>query len=106
MTNLSKITTLRQLSSSLRSNPELLEQMKTDPNTVLDQLSPNQIPDTRVYRIVVISLGAAIIIALVGAILITFYEKSGSEIPDILIATASAAVGALAGLLAPQPSQE
>ena len=105
MANLKNIRTLRQLSTSLRSDPELLKQMKTDPNAVVDQLGPNQIPDTRVYRIVVISLGASIIIALIGAILITFYEKSGSEIPDILIATASAAVGALAGLLAPQPSE-
>ncbi|MEM9331672.1 MAG: hypothetical protein AAGA53_10120 [Pseudomonadota bacterium] len=106
MTNLNSIKTLRQLSASMQSDPELVEQMKEDPNKVVSQLGSTHIPDTQVYRMVVFSLGAALIIAVIGSILITYHEKSDSQIPDILIATASAAVGALAGLLAPQPNQE
>jgi hypothetical protein len=57
--------------------------------------------DRWIYRIVVITLGLAVLGALGGAIALTAYTK---EIPEVLVALGSAAVGALAGLLAPPPS--
>ena len=56
--------------------------------------------DTWIYRIVVIALGATLFATVFGAICIVIAD---GEPPDILIAIGSAAVGALAGLLAPSP---
>jgi hypothetical protein len=57
--------------------------------------------DKIVYRIVVTFLGSAIIVGIIGAIILSISSKT---IPEILIAIASASVGALAGLLAPIPA--
>ena len=61
-------------------------------------------PRTRwVYRIVVISLGLSVVGTIFGGFLLAF--TSGASIPEGLIALGSAAVGALAGLLAPSPNK-
>jgi len=59
--------------------------------------------DKWIYRIVVISLGLVALGALFGSIFL-FAFKENLQLPDILISLGSAAVGALAGLLAPSPS--
>lgn len=102
MVNLQKFNTTGELATAVRNNPELAKLIKDDPVKVLDEVSSGRIPDTNVYRIVVISLGTAVLLALVGAIAIALVQQT-NQIPDILVAVASAAVGALAGLLAPQP---
>ncbi|MBR9891376.1 hypothetical protein GYB14_06745 [bacterium] len=56
------------------------------------------LPDTPVYWLVVGSLGAAVMVSLLGAIVL-MWNGNVTEAPDILIATASGAVGALAGIL-------
>lgn len=106
MSNLRAIRTLDQLFQSLQDDPALEQEMKENPSAFLERIKSARLPDTRVYRIVVSSLGAAIIIALIGAIAIVLYWGANTQIPDILVATAAAAIGALAGLLAPQPSFE
>ncbi len=58
------------------------------------------LPDTFVYRVVVVSLGATVVLTVLGAIAMSF---GGKTPPDLLTALGSAAVGALAGLLAPSP---
>ena len=58
--------------------------------------------DNWIYRIVVASLGAIILITVLGAIFLTYYGKA---LPEGIIALAAASVGALAGLLAPSPSR-
>jgi hypothetical protein len=54
-----------------------------------------------VYRLVVCFLGLTVIGTVAGGFIIT--GKSAQSIPEGLIALGSAAVGALAGLLAPSP---
>lgn len=103
MSEFKGIKTIGQLATRLKVDPDLEQQMKENPAEVIDQIVSWEMPNTTVYRIVVTSLGAAVLIALIGSILITLYLKEVNNIPDILVATASAAVGALAGLLAPQP---
>ena len=56
--------------------------------------------DRWVYRVVVVSLGLAILIAAVGAVVLQY---NGHDSPAILVAIGSGAIGALAGLLAPAP---
>lgn len=61
--------------------------------------------DRFIYRIVVISLGVVAVAAVIGVILVLLIgAKSTSDgALQVLTALGSAAVGALAGLLAPSP---
>jgi len=56
--------------------------------------------DPWVYRIVVSILGLVVLASLVGTIMLTIQDRST---PELLIALGSAAMGGLAGLLAPSP---
>lgn len=60
-----------------------------------------EIPDTFVYRVTVIVLGLAVLSVILAQLWITL-EKL--DIPDGIIAIGAAAIGALAGLLAPTPA--
>jgi hypothetical protein len=64
--------------------------------------------DVWIYRFVVSILGARVLITVIGGIALTFYGKgaTGMQLPDAIVAIGSAAVGALAGLLAPSPTQK
>jgi len=50
---------------------------------------------------VVAALGLTVLVGIVGAIVLAMTSKS---IPEVLVVLGSAAVGALAGLLAPSPA--
>ncbi|MDP5277950.1 hypothetical protein Q9Q95_03360 [Sphingomonas sp. DG1-23] len=62
------------------------------------------IPDTFVYQATVVVLGISVLAVIVAQLWLAL-EKSQAEIPDGLIAIGSAAIGALAGLLAPTPAK-
>lgn len=64
------------------------------------QPRPQPERDVWVYRIVVITLGLSVLASLVGGILLTAQDH---QPPELLVALGSAAVGGLAGLLAPSP---
>jgi len=61
--------------------------------------------DNWIYRIIVLSLGITIISIIIGVIVLIGSGKISDDkgVPTILTAIGSAAIGALAGLLAPQP---
>src|SRR5437879_5132417 len=56
--------------------------------------------DDSLYRLVVMVLGAVVIIALIGALMVTMAGK-GRQVPEVVVALGSGAVGALAGLISP-----
>ena len=56
--------------------------------------------DIWLYRIVVAVLGITVVASILGAIALAM---SGQSTPEVLIALGSAAIGGLAGLLAPSP---
>lgn len=56
--------------------------------------------DIWLYRIVVAVLGLTVVATIVGAIVLTL---SGQSTPEVIVALGSAAIGGLAGLLAPSP---
>ena len=56
--------------------------------------------DIWLYRIVVAVLGLTVVASVIGAIVLTL---SGQSTPEVLVALGSAAIGGLAGLLAPSP---
>ena len=91
---------VRDLAIRVAEDPDLAEMIKKDPVKALEHLATPLQTDVLLYRIVVGSLGAAVIITLIGAVLLVALDK---DAPQILIAIGSAAVGALAGLLAPTP---
>lgn len=58
------------------------------------------------YRAVVMILGLVVIVVVVGGVVLAFKTADGSSLtlPDAVVAMGSAAIGALAGLLAPSPA--
>ena len=94
----------------LMNDPQLVDQIKNDPTNALPKLADAAkhqadagLPDTKIYRIVVGCLGGSLIIVVLGIIFLSLSKVT--TIPDSLTAIGSAAVGALAGLLAPSPAR-
>ena len=83
-------------------DPVYVQSLQADPAAALERVK-YQTPlegDVWIYRGVVIALGLAVLMTIGGAI---YLAASATPPPEILIAIGSAAVGALAGLLAPPP---
>lgn len=78
-------------------SPEEKTQLLAD----FHKLSP-LLTDPTIYRLVVIFLGLAVVLTITGGFILSI--QSATDIPQGLIALGSAAVGALAGLLAPSPA--
>ena len=102
MSDLAKITTVRGLEREAARNPDLLEEMKKDPIETLRKVGGG-VPNTPVYRLAVGFLGVALVLSILGAIALALYGKG--DMPAILVSTASAAIGVIAGMLAPQPGE-
>jgi hypothetical protein len=92
------------------SSPSYLADLAKDPQKTLEAVAklateslppPAYVSDKLTYRIVVGSLGVVAIAAMLGAIFLS--TLSNVQIPDVLTALGAAAIGALAGLLAPSP---
>lgn len=96
-----KITTLGQLADALQADPVLAARVKDDPAAAIAGLAAPLQSDVWIYRIVVLALALAILGAVAGAVLLAM---NGREIPEVLLAIGSGAVGAMAGLLAPSPA--
>ncbi|HAH60411.1 MAG: hypothetical protein KUL83_10475 [Lentimicrobium sp.] len=92
---------------ALRSNPALQQEFREDPVKAADQIKQKSALETDVwvYRIVVIALGATILSIIIGVIALIGSGRIADDkgVPTILTAIGSAAIGALAGLLAPAP---
>jgi hypothetical protein len=96
-------------------NPSVLEAVKKDPETTLRALAkdatknlppPPLVREAGIYYIVVSALGLVALAAIIGAIWITLLLADGASIPipETVTALGAAAIGALAGLLAPSPT--
>jgi hypothetical protein len=96
-----QVRTVSELATRVAADPRLAEQIRADPATALAQMAAPLQNDVWIYRIVVGALGLAVLLAVLGAIILA---TAGKTIPDVLTALGSAAVGALAGLLAPAPT--
>lgn len=95
------IRTLADFKSKFSRDAEFRERFTNDPEgTFREEMGTPLQTDEWVYRIVVIALGLAVLLSVFGAFQLSLRELTA---PDILLAVASASVGALAGLLAPSP---
>jgi hypothetical protein len=100
------IQSIGEFKSEIASNPELQQAFKDDPIKASQQLEPNPLgTDKWIYRIIVIALGLTILSIIIGVIILIGTGKISDDkgVPTILTAIGSAAIGALAGLLAPPP---
>jgi hypothetical protein len=101
---------LRELAARVAADPVLRARLGQDPVAVLEELAAEAPPAARdrfVYRFVVIVLGALVIgvAALAGGVALVPGEPP-RRVPEVLVSLGSAAIGALAGLLAPSPVAE
>jgi len=103
MQGIEKSEQVNKIITEIFSEKELSEESKTSLISQLSQIKTPLSSDPWVYRIVVISLGVSVVGTIFGGFLLAF--TSGASIPEGLIALGSAAVGALAGLLAPSPNK-
>lgn len=89
----------------LEKDPELQSEFKADPVAAVKniQVSNPLAVDNWVYRITVLSLGVLVVVLVVGVIVLIGMGtiKTDQDVPTILTAVGSAAIGALAGLLRP-----
>jgi hypothetical protein len=95
----SRVLADEKLLAQFKDDPQILSRV---PQEVIGELPPMP-PDTWIHRLVVGSLGLTVLIVVAGAIILS--PNNIQEIPALLTAIGSAAVGALAGLLAPSPRQ-
>jgi hypothetical protein len=102
-----QIKTFAEFKNELVTNTDLQNQFKEDPVKAVQQFQ-QQSPlttDKWIYRIIVLSLGITILSIIIGVIVLIGTGKISDDkgVPTILTAIGSAAIGALAGLLAPPP---
>jgi hypothetical protein len=84
------------------SDPDAVQAIVQEAETEAQRRT--EIPDTFVYRVTVSVLGIAVLAVIVAQLWITL-DRGAADIPDGIIAIGSAAIGALAGLLAPTPAR-
>lgn len=103
-----KLRSADALVNMFSSNPELVDELRTSdhPVKVLAKVakevtSPAFVNDQTLYRIAVCVLGFLAITTSLGSLILA---GIGIEIPQVLVASGSTAVGALVGLFAPSPS--
>jgi len=92
-----------ELADLVANNPQLAQDIKDNPDKLRELAQSPLQTDKAVYRLVVIALGLAVLIAAGGALWLGL--RGSAAVPDALTAIGSAAVGALAGLLAPSPAR-
>ena len=89
---------------SLIDSPETPPQTKRELEVVERNLIA-QVPDTWIYRAVVVTLGSVVLLTVVGGIMLEFFSIAAPRtLPQAIVSIGSAAIGALAGLLAPSPA--
>jgi hypothetical protein len=97
---------LKELESTIRQSTDIPEHTRNDLIAKIDKAKSPLDTDTWIYRLVVASLGLAVLACVTFSFLVTIYNTDPNkkmDMPEIFIAIGSAAVGALAGLLAPSP---
>ncbi|MEM6895378.1 MAG: hypothetical protein AAF554_16905 [Bacteroidota bacterium] len=104
-----KFRTFNDFKNTFEKSESFKEEFTRNPEEtmkLLEQEGP-WFNDRVIYRWVVLFLGIIVLTICIGVIYLTATEVVNNEfnVPDILIATASTAIGAIAGLLTPGSSQ-
>ncbi len=99
---------LQEAESLVSGDPDIPDHKKQEIAAKLQQARTPLETDRWIYRMVVGSLGLAVLGCIIFSFLLVWHHAAGQgqadlKIPEIFMAIGSAAVGALAGLLAPSP---
>jgi hypothetical protein len=91
----------------LATRADIPDDAKSVLNSTIKALGSPLGSDVWIYRAVVVILGICVISTVLGGIFLVVYGKGEAKmaLPDGIVAIGSAAVGALAGLLAPSPKE-
>jgi len=108
-----RIRSAELLVQTAMASPEIMADLKAKPEEALKKLEKKAVgalpraleQDKWIYRIVVTALSMVVLVVVIGVIYLTHIGPDGKAIPDVLTALGSAAIGALAGLLAPSPGK-
>jgi hypothetical protein len=104
-----QVSSLPALNNLIQSDTDVENAFKENPKEALQKYSNTSfLPDNWIYRIVVGSLGLVVVMITLGIVWRVAFNDTVIEdknIPTILTALGSAAIGALAGLLAPSPNR-
>jgi hypothetical protein len=95
----------RELLQSIKSDATVSPAIKSKADDLAKMILPAYTYDLWIYRIVVAILGIVVIGTVAGGLFLSFKGDPNFKLPSEIVAIGSAAVGALAGLLAPAPSQ-
>jgi hypothetical protein len=99
----SKYAYVHDLATAVATDASLKAAITADPVGTIENLAQKpELPDTKVYWILLSFLGSAVLISLIGILVLAYFPKN---VPEGVIAIASTSVGALAGVLAPSPIQ-
>ena len=100
-----KVDSVRELVDMIIKDKSLEEEIRKDPAKAIAKITESPLKtDKWIYRIVVLALGLTVLLAVSGGIYLAVKQVTAT--PEILVAIGSAAVGALAGLLAPSPGSK
>ncbi len=91
-------TSVQKLKEALNRDPKVIDMLKQDPVTFINQMIKEPIPPQfRVYRILIGSLCALLIIIVVG-VLSAWLTKNSREAPTLITAVACTTLGMLTGM--------
>lgn len=91
----------------LDQDPQLKQQFDTNPKgTLIKNTAINPIKDIWVYRLVVTALSLVVLIIATGILIEVEQVNKADKVITIIASLGSAAIGALAGLLAPSPGSQ
>jgi hypothetical protein len=107
MSSSRNIQSFEDFTSRVATDPQLQQDLKNDPVAALKQFTSVRDQDPWIYRGVVYSLGLAVLVIIFGVIILMIRKEGldDKQVPTLLTALGSAAIGALAGLLAPSPQK-
>jgi hypothetical protein len=102
-----KIKSFEEFEATLKEDEELQQKFKDDPVGALNHINHESplTTDKWIYRIIVIGLSLTIFTIIIGILILVGRGdiKENADVPTILTALGSAAIGAVGGLLAPSP---
>jgi len=98
---------LLDLAARAKDDDSLRKQLQEDPSAAITSyasLVPEPLRSDRwIYRVVVSVLSIVALLVVGSTVGLMLAQNADVKVPDVLISLGSAAVGALAGLLAPSP---
>jgi hypothetical protein len=99
-------SSIEDLLKAIQSEPTITANLKAKAADVSNELAARPVfqTDIWIYRVVVIVLGVTVLSTIFGGLALAFRgDLANYKLPSEIVAIGSAAVGALAGLLAPSP---